>query len=116
MGFRSAYATGNEEKAARFTQRVKEGISKLGTGPQAECRRGHWKENGSLDKRRFPGIRFLLFVKAPGITVKSPATGAGLLVSIFLLLPIPVAVTLIGVSAIVSRPNTLRILVTVIVG
>jgi len=35
VGFRSAYATGNEEKAARFTERVKEGISKLGTGPQA---------------------------------------------------------------------------------
>lgn len=31
VGFRSAYATGNEEKAARFTERVKEGISKLGT-------------------------------------------------------------------------------------
>lgn len=53
--------------------------------------------------------------RPPGVTVKSPATGAGPLVS-DLLLPIPVAVTLIGVSAIVSRPNTLRILVTVIVG
>ena len=34
-GVRSAYAGSKEEKAIRFAVKVKEGISKLGTGPEA---------------------------------------------------------------------------------
>lgn len=34
-GLRPAYAASKEEKATRFAEKVKEGVSKLGTGAEA---------------------------------------------------------------------------------
>ncbi len=55
MGVAPVYAGGKEEKEARFAQKVKEGIGKLGTGPDARLEvklrdktklKGHVSESG----------------------------------------------------------------------
>ena len=68
VGVSSAYASSKEEKEARFTERVREGIRKLGTGTEARV------EIKLRDKRKLKG--YISEAGADSFTVVDAKTGA----------------------------------------